>query len=214
MNTYSDFESSGVRTEIAAAAARMIAEDGADYHSAKRRAVQQILGNRKPNGNCLPDNAEIEEQVRLYNELFLSDTQPARLLHLRQLACSLMQDLAAFQPQITGAVLNGTAGEHSDIHLQCFVDSVKDVEIDLLNRHIDFEVSEPVSDKPHSPLEILSFMWRDEGVHLALHDLGDLRSLPKSRDGRLLRADLAGLRAVMAAAGKPLLAAAPDSDVT
>ncbi len=209
MNTFSDFESGDLRTEIAAAAARMIAEDGADYHSAKRRAVQQILGNKKANGNCLPDNAEIEEQVRIYNELFLSDTQPARLLHLRQLACKLMQELAAFQPQITGAVLNGTAGEHSDIHLQCFVDNVKEVEIDLLNRRIDFEVNEAVSDKPHSPLEILSFMWRGEGVHLALHDSGDLRSLPKSRDGRLLRADLASLQAIIDSSARP---PAPDSD--
>lgn len=203
MNTFSDTESGGLRTEIAAAAARLIAEDGADYHSAKRRAVQQILGNSKPNGACLPDNAEIEDQVRLYNELFMSDTQPARLLHLRQLAVGLMQDLATFQPHLTGAVLNGTAGEHSDIHLQCFVDSVKDVEIELLNRHIDFEVSEAQSTKPHAPLEILSFMWRGEGVHLALHDFGDMRNLPKNRDGRLQRGDLPALKTLLATPDAP-----------
>lgn len=188
-----------LRAEIAACAARMIAEDGADYHSAKRHAVQQILGNGKTNGANLPDNIEIEDQVRIYNELFLSDTQPARLLHLRQLAAILMQDLATFAPHLTGAALNGTAGEHSDIHLQCFVDSVKDVEIELLNRHIDFEVSESASDKPHSPLEILSFMWRNEGVHLALHDYGDMRNLPKTRLGRMMRCDLDGLQALIAA---------------
>ena len=34
-----------LRSEIAAAAARMIAEDGADYGSAKRKAAKLILGN-------------------------------------------------------------------------------------------------------------------------------------------------------------------------
>ncbi|MFX5937691.1 hypothetical protein ABTE71_20255, partial [Acinetobacter baumannii] len=73
-----------LRAEIAAAAARMIAEDGADYGSAKRKAAKQILGNQKVRGEIMPDNEQIEEEVRIYNELFFADTQPARLLHLRQ----------------------------------------------------------------------------------------------------------------------------------
>ncbi len=131
-----------LRAEIAAAAARMIAEDGADYGNAKRKAARQILGDAKVRGDVLPDNAQIENEVRLYNELFFDDTQPARLLHLRKLALRLMDDLAQFQPYLTGAVLNGTAGEHSDIHLQLFTESAKDVEIFLLNKNINFEVSE------------------------------------------------------------------------
>ena len=201
MKPFSDFESNDLRTEIAAAAARMIAQDGDDYHSAKRRAVQQILGNGKPNSNYLPDNAEIETQLHLYNELFLADTQPARLRHLRQLASQLMQDLAQFQPHLIGAVLNGTAGEHSDIHLQLFIDSTKDVEIELLNRRIDFTATEPVSKKNHAAIEILSFMWRNEAVHLALHDAADLRTMPKNKDGRPQRANLNNLRALMNAPG-------------
>jgi hypothetical protein len=197
MNTFTDFAPPDLRTEIAAVAARMIAEDGADYQSAKRKAVQQVLGNGKPSSNCMPDNAEIEDQVRLYNELFLADTQPARLQHLRQLACLLMADLAAFQPYLTGAVLNGTAGEHSDIHLQLFIDSTKDVEIELLNRHIDFTATEPPTKKNHAPIEILSFMWRNEGVHLSLHDAADLHTTPKNKEGRLQRANLRNVQTLL-----------------
>jgi hypothetical protein len=200
MNTFT--EPTDLRTEIAAAAARMIAEDGADYQSAKRRAVLQILGNGKAGSNYLPDNREIEDQVRLYNELFLSDTQPARLRHLRQLALVLMADLAEFQPYLTGAVLNGTAGEHSDIHLQLFIDSTKEVEIELLNRRIDFEVSEPATQKNHAAIEILSFMWRNEGVHLALHNAADLHTTPKNKDGRPQRANLNQLQALLNAPGE------------
>lgn len=188
-----------LRAEIAAAAARMIAEDGADYGSAKRKAARQILGDGRVRGDVLPDNAQIEEEVRQYNDLFLSETQPARLAHLRGLALEMMEELARFHPFLTGAVLNGTAGEHSDIHLQLFADSPKDVEIYLLNRNVSFEVSEVQGAKgQNQPVEVVSFMWRGEGVHLALHEADDLRSLGKSPSNRTERAGLDAVRGLLA----------------
>lgn len=188
-----------LRAEIATAAARMIAEDGVDYGTAKRKAAKQILGNNKVRGDVLPDNAMLEEEVRLYNELFFSDTQPARLLHLRNLAVRMMAELAPFQPHLTGAVLNGTAGAHSDIHLQLFTESAKDVEIYLLNKNIDFEVSESSHFKGRSdPVETLSFIWQQEGIHLALYETDDLRgAIKKSSSGRQERADIHAVRALI-----------------
>ncbi|MBF8176380.1 MULTISPECIES: hypothetical protein [Oxalobacteraceae] len=188
-----------LRAEIAAAAARLIAEDGVDYGTAKRKAVKQILGNSKVRGNVLPDNSQIEDEVRIYNELFFGDTQPARLLHLRQLAVRLMAELAPFQPHLTGAILNGTAGEHSEIHLQLFAESPKDVEIYLLNKGVDFDVSESNHFKGHNePVETLSFLWQQEGVHLALYNSDDLRgALKKSSSGRAERADIESVRALL-----------------
>jgi hypothetical protein len=188
-----------LRAEIAAAAARMIAEDGADYGSAKRKAARQILGENRVPGQILPDNAQIEDEVRLYNELFFADSQPARLAHLRQLALQVMTDLADFTPYLTGAVLNGTAGPHSDIHLELFADSPKDVEVYLMNRNISFEVSET----PHARgrdrmIEMLSFMYRSEGVHLAVYEVDDLRRAGKAGSKRQERADLAALAAILA----------------
>jgi hypothetical protein len=192
-----------LRAEIAAAAARMIAEDGADYGSAKRKAAKQILGNTKVRGDVMPDNAQIEEEVRLYNALFFGDTQPARLLHLRKLALRLMEELDTFSPHLTGAVLNGTAGEHSDIHLQLFTESAKDVEIFLLNKNVDFEVSESMHFKGRNePVETLSFMWSDEGVHLALYETDDLRGAVKaSAEGRIARANMNTLRRLITETG-------------
>jgi hypothetical protein len=191
-----------LRAEIAAAAARMIAEDGADYSTAKRKAMRQILGNQRVRGDVLPDNAQIEDEVRLYNELFLADSQPARLLHLRKVALALMEELAGFSPFLTGAILNGTAGEHSDIHLQLFAESAKDVEIYLLNKNISFEVSE----SPHmrgraDSVEVVSFMYRDEAAHLALYETDDLRGAAKAA-GRPERADINSLRALIGASGE------------
>jgi hypothetical protein len=189
-----------LRAEIAAAAARMIAQDGADYGTAKRKAAKQILGSVKVRGDWLPDNAQIEDELRLYNELFFADSQPARLLHLRKMALALLEEFAQFNPFITGAVLNGTAGEHSDIHLQLFAESPKDVEIFMVNLKIAFEVSEaPPGRARNQPVEVLSFLWQDEGVHLALYDLDDLRRIARSKSGgKSERADAAELQALIA----------------
>lgn len=188
-----------LRAEIAAAAARMIAEDGADYGTAKQKALKQILGNQRIRGDILPDNAQIEEEVRQYNELFFSDTQPARLRHLRHLALRLMEEFAEFNPYLTGAVLKGTAGAHSDIHLQLFAESPKDVEIFLLNKNVDFDVSETdhYKGRRNEPVETLSFLREREGVHLALYTVDDLRNAPKS-GSQGDRANLDAVRALIA----------------
>lgn len=206
MSTHSLSDTELLRAEIAATAARLIAEDGVDYGTAKRKAVKQILGNSKVRGDILPDNAMVEDEVRLYNQLFFGDTQPARLHHLRNLALRLMNELLPFQPHLTGAVLNGTAGEHSDIHLQLFADSPKDVEIYLLNKNIDFEVSESAHFKGRNePVETLSFIWQQEGVHLALYETDDLRgALKKSPSGRQERADIEFVRTLITEESKSI----------
>lgn len=194
-----------VRAEIAAAAARMIAEDGVDYATAKKKAARQVLGSTKIRGEIMPDNGQIEEEVRIYNELFFADTQPARLLALRRCALRLMDELAEFKPHITGAVLNGTASAHSDVHLQLFVENAKDVEIFLLNRNIAFEVSEsPRVSAAAVPAEILSFIWHGEGVHLAVYEADDVRGVPRTGpDGRPLRLGINGLRELLARSEQP-----------
>ncbi|MGS0743321.1 hypothetical protein ACVBEF_16075 [Glaciimonas sp. GG7] len=184
MVTKSPLEIAQLRKEIAAAAARMIDQDGADYGTAKRKAAQHILGNSRHQSDFMPNNSQIVEEVRLYNALFFAKTQPARLRHLRQLAIEIMTELAIFNPYLTGAVCNGTAGEHAEIHLQLFVDSPKDVEICLLNKNVSFDVSDSENARrptkrshpgANEPLEILSFIYKHEGVHLALYETDALR---------------------------------------
>jgi hypothetical protein len=193
INYPNDAES--LRAEIAAAAARMIAEDGADYGSAKRKAARQILGDVRVRGDILPDNAQIEDEVRAYNELFFGETQPARLSQLRAIALRVMEDLKDFNPHLTGAVLNGTAGEHSDIHLQVFADSTKDVELHLINRGVSYEVSETNNFKGQGEVvPRLSFLRENEVVHVALYHFDDLRGAKKPRDGK--RPDRADLNTV------------------
>jgi hypothetical protein len=209
MNRRTWLDTDRLREEIALAAARLIAEEGLDYASAKRKAAKQVTGDSRVAGELLPDNDQIEAEVRQYVETFLSETQPAELAYLRNSALAVMESLAAYRPYVTGAVCNGTATAHSDVYLQAFCDNPKDVAIDLLNRGIDYEVSESRHFNGRGGMvETLSFLWRTRGmageavgVHLALYSLDDLRGALKATDGngRSVRADANGLRAIMAA---------------
>ncbi len=197
-----------LRDEIAAVAARLIAEDGMDYARAKRRAVRELTGDVRERlaSDCMPDNATVEAAVRAHQALFMADTQPARLAGLRRTALDVMRFLEVFQPFLTGAAFNGTAGEHSDVHLLVFNDNAKDIEIFLLNAGLEFEVSEYEADRrgTRDAAEVLSFVWpprsrvprRDsqvsppEEVHLVVLDPRDRRS------SRMAKAERGDLRAV------------------
>jgi len=202
MTTDAFDDSALVRLEIAAAAARLVAQDGADYGSAKRKAARQVLGDTPSRPNMLPDNDMIEEQVRQYNALFLADSQPARLFQLRTIALQVMEALQQFHPLLSGPVLNGTAGPHDEIYLQLFAESAKEIHIFLLNKNVLLDMSESPHFKGarYDAVETASFLWKNEGVHAALYELDDMRGALKAKaDGKVLRTDIAGLRSLLAA---------------
>jgi hypothetical protein len=132
-----------LKTAIAAAAARWIAEEGCDYATAKRRAAREVLGGAAGVVGAMPDNPLVESELRRYLRLFAADSQPAQLSALRRLALQWMRRLADFNPHLVGAVLNGTATGHSGIHLNLYADSAKDVEIFLLNQSLSFDARDP-----------------------------------------------------------------------
>lgn len=120
-----------MRRRIAHAAARILAEDGSlDYGSAKRKAARQLGA---PDSGSLPDNQQIEEALRSYQALYQADETRAQLALLRQVAIEYMEQLADFDPHLTGSVLNGTAGRHTGITLQLFTDQQKEVEFLLMS---------------------------------------------------------------------------------
>jgi len=195
-------DSAQLRQEIAAAAARLVAQDGADYGSAKRKAARQVLGDAPNRSQVLPDNDMIEEQVRQYNALFLADSQPARLFQLRMIALQVMEALQQFHPLLSGPVLNGTAGPHDEIYLQLFAESAKEIHIFLLNKNVVLDMSESPHFKGarYDAVETASFLWKNEGVHAAMYELDDMRGALKAKaDGKVLRTDIAGLRSLLAA---------------
>lgn len=186
--------------EIAAAAARMVVEEGLEYGPAKRRAAKQLgLGPRAG----LPDNDALEDAVREYIELFCADTQPAELAALRKLALTWMERLAEFRPHLGGAVWHGTATRLSDIYIQLFCDDPKSAEIALIDNRVDYE-ARTVPGFNGEPVEALSFssmspeLGEPIGVHLMIHDHDDVRgALRRDAKGRTPRGDTAAVRALV-----------------
>ena len=129
-----------MRERIAQLAARLMAVDGIDdFALAKRKAARQAGA---PDTRNLPNNEEVEQALRAYQQLYQADEQQARLRHLRQNAREMMQLLLQFDPHLSGSVLSGSAGKYSDINIHLFTDSVKDVELFLLNRQIPYRSRE------------------------------------------------------------------------
>jgi hypothetical protein len=185
--------------EIAAAAARLVVEEGLEYGPAKRRAARD-LGRGASRSVNLPDNDRVEDAVREYLSVFCADTQPAELAALRRVAVQWMERLAEFRPHLTGAVWRGTATRLSAVHLQLYCDDCKSAEIALLNQGIDYDVGS-VPGPRQQPVDVLSVaQWcaalgETVTVFLTVLDHDDLRGALKSDpQGRTQRGDLAGLR--------------------
>ena len=108
-------------------------------------------------------------------------------------------------------MLNGTAGEHSDVYLQAFCDNPKDVAIYFLNANVQYDVSETRHFAGRGYVETLSFMWRPEreahgadpvGVHVALYGTDDLRGAVRAdARGRRERASAQAVQALLDESG-------------
>ena len=193
---------SALTAEIAAAAARLVVEEGMEYGPAKRRAARS-LGKHSLRTLDLPGNDEVEDEVRSYLSLFHADTQPAELAALRGVAVQWMTRLAEFRPHLTGAVWRGTATRLNSVHLQLYCDDSKAAELALIDLGIDYEVG-TLPGPRGDPVDVLSVASRsaqlDEvvTVHLTILDHDDLRgALKPDGRGRSQRGDLAALRGLL-----------------
>ena len=191
-----------LRAELAVLAARLIVEEGLDYGTAKRKAAKRLLGHRVAH-DLLPSNDEIEQQVREELALFHADTQPSQLLQLRRSALTLMEEFAAFNPHLAGAVWHGTGNEHSDLHVLLFTDDTKGVEIHCIDRGFSVQVGEAPHYAGRGRIEQLTLAWpphEREGfiAHLSLYPEKDIRgALLPDAQGRTPRGTLSALRQLL-----------------
>jgi hypothetical protein len=196
--------SSEFEQEIAAAAARLVVEEGMEYGPAKRKAVRD-LGRRSGRRGELPSNEAVEDEVRQHLQLFCADTQPEELRVLRELALSWMQRLSEFRPHLAGAVWRGTATRRSAVHLELYCDDPKSAEIALINTGVDYDVGS-LERGGRDPVDVLTLavpsraLGESVTLHLTVYDLDDLRgALRPDAQGRTWRGDLAALQRLLAA---------------
>jgi len=188
-----------MRAEIAAAAARIMAEDGIDdFALAKRKAARSL---RAADTEALPGNDEIETELRAYLALYQADEHPQRVAELREVALEAMRALERFHPYLTGPVLKGIAGPYAAIELQLFPESAKDVEFFLLERNIAFETQEVrrYSGDRARAVSVFTLLWQDCPLKLSVFDPRDERlTLKTSQASRVMeRAGIAELAALV-----------------
>lgn len=183
----------GVRVRVAAAAARLMAEDGIDdFALAKRKAARQLGVEER---GFLPGNDEIEAELRAYRSLYQSQDHAENIDTLRRMALGAMQTLERFRPYLTGAVLKGIAGPHAPIELQLFPDNAKDVELFFLERNIRcmaHQAKRFAGDRAHA-VTVLKVDWNGAELRLSVLDPRDERlALKSSLAGKTL--ERAGIR--------------------
>jgi hypothetical protein len=195
-----NLRANGMRASIAAAAARIMAEDGIDDYALAKRKAARSLG--AADTEALPANDEIERALHEYRALYQADEHPERIAELRELALAAMQELERFRPYLTGPVLAGTAGPYAEIELQLFPDDPKEVELFLLERHLPYETSEGrrySGDRVHA-VAVLTLLWEDAPLRLSVFDPRDERvALKTTQAGRVAeRAGISELSSIVA----------------
>ena len=171
-------QSKHIRFQIAHKAAQMMAEEGiSDYAFAKRKAAK-FLGLM--DGGALPSNDEINDAIKEHQAIFFDEEHEERLKILRLEALSLMKKLIAFNPHLTGSVLDGTAGRYPIIVIQLYADSMKEVEFFLLNHNIPYETrdrnsrtNDPITDKKIIP--VLTLDGAMGPIELFIYHFNDLK---------------------------------------
>lgn len=206
--TGTDRKQQDIRAEIAQHAARLVVEEHIhDLAIAKRKAARQLGAGE----HCLlPSNDEIGAAIAEYRQLY--DPEHATLLRqLRQKAAYLLDFFAAYRPYLTGSVLNGRAGPHSNINLLLYHDDPKSVELFLLNQHIDYDVVSVTGPKRFESYPVLAFWFDNTPIRIQLQPCSAERN-PFSKSDRE-RIALPGLKTLLTQENStaPVIEASPLS---
>jgi len=111
-----------------------------DFFVAKRKAAERL--GVLDGAAVLPKNTEIETALAEYQRLFGGESHVESLHAQRRAALSAMRYLREFEPRLVGAVLSGTATEHSEVQLHLFADRAESVTLKLMDGGIPHEVTE------------------------------------------------------------------------
>lgn len=169
-----------MRMRIAAAAARIMAEEGIDDFALAKRKAARRLG--AADSEALPGNDEIEAELRDYLALYQAVEHPERTAELRRIALDAMRAFERFSPYLTGPVLTGLAGPYAEVDLQLFPESTKDVELHLLDLGIAYEASDErryTGDRARA-VAVISLHWQGIPLRLAVFDRRDERAALKT----------------------------------
>lgn len=195
-----------MRRRIALEAARLMTESGLrDFRQAKLKAAERLGIFDELS---LPKNSEIDDALREHQRLFGGDAQARTLRRLREVAREAMRFFAPHEPRLVGAVLEGTADEHSAVCLHLYSDQPRDIEAFLQERGIPYEEQlrrlrvdrETARDFP-----VILFSADDAAIDLTLLPYDLLRQAPLDRvsEKPMQRASLSALEVMLSEPANP-----------
>lgn len=193
------------RRRIAIEAARLISEGGLrDYHQAKLKAAARL---GIPGDLNLPANSDIEDALREHQRLFRGDRHAQTLRALRETAREAMRFFAAHEPRLVGAVLEGTADEHSAVCLHLYSDHPDAVAEHLREHGIPWEQQSRrlrLDRDTARDFPVLLFRAGDAAIDLTLLPYDLLRQAPLDRvsEKPMQRATLAALEGLLEAGNR------------
>jgi len=179
-----------LRRALAQEAARIMAEHGIrDFLVAKRKAAERF--GVSDGAALLPKNSEIEDALAAYQRLFGGASHLQALHAQRSAALSAMRYLREFEPRLVGAVLSGTATEHSGVQLHLFADRAESVTLKLIDRGIPHEVTErrvKLNAERIRAFPGVRFEMDDQSIEATVFPPEGIRQAPVSPvDGRPMR---------------------------
>ncbi len=179
-----------LRRALAQEAARIMAEHGIrDFLVAKRKAAERF--GVSDGTAVLPRNSEIEEALAAYQRLFGGDSHLQALHAQRSAALAAMRYLHEFEPRLVGAVLSGTATEHSEVQLHLFADRAESVTLKLIDQGIPHEITErrvKLNAERSRAFPGVRFEMDDQPIEATVFPPDGIRQAPVSPiDGRPMR---------------------------
>lgn len=189
---------------IAAEAARLITESGVrDYAHARQKAAERLGIDDE---SAQPRSRDVEDALREHQRLFQPAHQSARLHELRIAAVEAMRFFEEFQPRLMGAVLDGTADDHSAVCLHLFSDDPdapmrfleeRGIRHALRDRRVRFARDE------FANFPAITFEADGTSIDLTIFPVDSLRRAPLDRnnDKPMLRASIAAVRRLIESTG-------------
>jgi hypothetical protein len=195
------------RRRIAIEAARLMTESGLrDYGHAKLKAAER-LGIFDE--GSLPANREIEEALREHQRLFHGDAQSQTLHRLREVAREAMRFFRNHEPRLVGAVLEGSADEHSAVCLHLYSDRPDGVTATLRENGIPYEERSRrlrLDRTTTRDFPVLLFSADGTAIDITVLPYDQLRQAPLDRisEKPTQRATLTALEGLIGAGSRPM----------
>ena len=179
-----------LRRALAQEAARIMAEHGIrDFLIAKRKAAERF--GVTDGAALLPKNSEIESALAEYQRLFGGPSHLESLHAQRRAALSAMRYLREFEPRLVGAVLAGTATQHTEVQLHLFTERAEAVTLKLLDQGIAHEITErrvKLTPERVRAYPGVRFQMEDQPIEATVFPTDGIRQAPVSPvDGRPMR---------------------------